>query len=118
MGKVPVQPVKTAFLRVWLRVAYPGGARAPCPARLCVPPGPRFTERTRGEEAGRRGGVPQTAGTCRALLTRREALGPGGQVAGVAPRSKEAARALRPGVRWCQDRWGIRVRRARAVARA
>ena len=51
--------------------------------------------------------MPQTAGTCRALLTRREALGPGGQVAGVAPRSKEAARALRPGVRWCQDRWGI-----------
>ena len=86
MGKVPVQPVKTAFLRVWLRVAYPGGARAPCPARLCVPPGPRFTERTRGEgKRGRRGGVPQTAGTCRALLTRREALGPGGQVAGVAP---------------------------------
>jgi hypothetical protein len=74
------------------------------PMRASRPPLHRAD--ARGGEAGRRGGVPQTAGTCRALLTRREALGPSGPVAGLAPPQQEAARVLRPGVRQRQDRWG------------
>jgi transposase len=51
-------------------------------------------------EAGRRGGVPQTAGTWRDILKRREALGTFGQVAGVEPPTNTAERAIRPGVLW------------------
>jgi transposase len=49
-------------------------------------------------EAGSTGGVPPTAGTCREILKRREALWTFVQVAGVEPTNNTAERALRPGV--------------------
>src|SRR5712692_2097070 len=49
-------------------------------------------------EAGSRCGVPQTAGTCRDILKRREALWTFVQVAGVEPTNNTAERAIRPGV--------------------
>jgi transposase len=51
-------------------------------------------------EAGSRCGVPQTAGTCRDILKRREALWTFVQVAGVEPTNNTAERAIRPGVLW------------------
>jgi transposase len=51
-------------------------------------------------EAGRRCGVPQTAGPCRDILKRREALWTFVQVAGVEPTNNTAERAIRPGVLW------------------
>jgi transposase len=51
-------------------------------------------------EAGSRCGVLQTAGTCRDILKRREALWTFVQVAGVAPTNNTAERAIRPGVLW------------------
>ena len=56
--------------------------------------------------AGSRGGVPQTAGTCRDILKRREALGTCVQVDGVAPTNKAAERSLRPGVLWRTGSFG------------
>jgi transposase len=49
-------------------------------------------------EAGRRCGVPKTAGTCRDILKRREALWTFVQVDGVEPTNNTAERSLRPGV--------------------
>ena len=57
-------------------------------------------------EAGRRGGVPKTAGTCRDILKRREALGTCVQVAGVEPTHNTAERAIRPGVLWRKGSFG------------
>jgi transposase len=51
-------------------------------------------------EAGRRCGVPKTAGTCRDILKRREALWTFVQVDGVEPTNNTAERSLRPGVLW------------------
>ncbi len=51
-------------------------------------------------DAGSRGGVPKTAGTCRDILKRREALWTFVQVEGVDPTNKAAERSLRPGVLW------------------
>jgi transposase len=51
-------------------------------------------------EAGSRCGVPQTAGTCRDILKRREALWTFVQVDGVEPTNNTAERSLRPGVQW------------------
>jgi transposase len=51
-------------------------------------------------EAGSRCGMRETAGTCRAILKRREALWTCVQVAGVEPTKNAAARSIRPGVRW------------------
>ena len=56
--------------------------------------------------AGRRGGVPKTAGTCRDILKRREALGTFVQVAGVEPTHNTAERAIRPGVLWRKGSFG------------
>jgi transposase len=49
-------------------------------------------------EAGSTCGVPPTAGTCREILKRREALWTFVQVAGVEPTNNTAERAIRPGV--------------------
>src|SRR5262245_32515290 len=51
-------------------------------------------------EAGSRCGVPKTAGTCRDILKRREALWTFVQVASVEPTNNAAERAIRPGVLW------------------
>jgi transposase len=51
-------------------------------------------------EGGRRCGVPKTAGTCRDILKRREALWTFVQVAGVEPTNNAAERSIRPGVLW------------------
>src|SRR5215468_4609567 len=51
-------------------------------------------------EVGSRCGVPKTAGTCRTILKRREALWTFVQVDGVEPTNNTAERAIRPGVLW------------------
>jgi len=56
--------------------------------------------------AGSRGGVPKTAGTCRDILKRREALWTFVQVDGVEPTNNAAERALRPGVLWRKGSFG------------
>ncbi len=57
-------------------------------------------------EAGSRCGAPPTAGTCRDILTRRQALWTFVQVAGVEPTNNAAERAIRPGVRWRKGSFG------------
>jgi transposase len=51
-------------------------------------------------EAGSRCGMRETAGTCRDILKRREALWTFVQVAGVEPTNNAAERSIRPGVLW------------------
>src|SRR5438105_640225 len=51
-------------------------------------------------EAGRRCGVPKTAGACRDILKRREALWTFVQLEGVEPTNNAAERSIRPGVLW------------------
>jgi hypothetical protein len=50
--------------------------------------------------------VPKTAGTCRDILTRRQALWPFVQVEGVEPTNNTAERAIRPGVLWHKGSFG------------
>ena len=57
-------------------------------------------------EAGSRCGMPTTAGTCREILTRREALWTFVQVEGVEPTTNTAERAIRPGVQWRKGSFG------------
>src|SRR6266536_4640106 len=57
-------------------------------------------------EVGSRCGVPKTAGTCRDILQRREALWTFVQVAGVQPTNNTAERAIRPGVLWRKGSFG------------
>src|SRR6266436_4442227 len=57
-------------------------------------------------EAGSRCGVPKTAGTCRDILKRREALWTFVQVAGVEPTNNAAERSIRPGVLWRKGSFG------------
>ena len=57
-------------------------------------------------EAGSGCGVPKTAGTCRDILKRREALWTFVQVEGVEPTNNTAERALRPGVLWRKGSFG------------
>jgi transposase len=57
-------------------------------------------------EVGSRCGVPQTAGTCRDILKRREALWTFVQVDGVEPTNNAAERSLRPGVLWRKGSFG------------
>jgi transposase len=57
-------------------------------------------------EAGSRCGVPKTAGTCRDILKRREALWTFVQVEGVEPTNNTAERAIRPGVLWRKGSFG------------
>jgi transposase len=57
-------------------------------------------------EAGSRCDVPKTAGTCRDILKRREALWTFVQVEGVEPTNNTAERAIRPGVLWRKGSFG------------
>jgi transposase len=57
-------------------------------------------------DAGSRGGVPKSAGTCRDILKRREALWTFVQVDGVEPTNNAAERSLRPGVLWRKGSFG------------
>jgi transposase len=57
-------------------------------------------------EAGRRSGIPKTAGTCRDILKRREALWTFVQVEGVEPTNNMAERAIRPAVLWRKGSFG------------
>jgi len=57
-------------------------------------------------EAGSRCGVPKTAGTCRDILKRREALWTFVQGAGVEPTKNTAERSIRPGVQWRKGSFG------------
>jgi len=50
--------------------------------------------------------VPKTAGTCRDILQRREALWTFVQVEGVEPTKNAAERAIRPGVLWRKGSFG------------
>ena len=50
--------------------------------------------------------MPKTAGTCRDILMRREALWTFVQVAGVEPTNNAAERAIRPGVLWRKGSFG------------
>ena len=50
--------------------------------------------------------MPQTAGTCRDILKRREALWTFVQVAGVEPTNNTAERSIRPGVLWRKGSFG------------
>jgi transposase len=78
----------------WHRVRE--GTRPRSTVRSALPPLRREVERLL--EAGRRGGVPKTAGTWRDSLKRREVRGTLGQLEGVEPTNKAAERAIRPGV--------------------
>jgi len=57
-------------------------------------------------EAGSRCGVPKTAGTCRDILKRRQALWTFVQVEGVEPTNNTAERSIRPGVLWRKGSFG------------
>src|SRR4029450_6714487 len=57
-------------------------------------------------EAGSRCGVPKTAGTCRDILKRREALWTFVQLEGVEPTNNTAERSIRPGVLWRKGSFG------------
>jgi transposase len=57
-------------------------------------------------EAGSRCDVPKTAGTCRDILKRRQALWTFVQVEGVAPTNNTAERSIRPGVLWRKGSFG------------
>jgi transposase len=57
-------------------------------------------------EVGRRCGMPKTAGTCRDILKRREALWTFVQVEEVEPTNNAAERSIRPGVLWRKGSFG------------
>jgi transposase len=57
-------------------------------------------------EKGSRCDVPTTAGMCRAILKRREALWPFVQVVGVEPTNQATERSIRPGVLWRKGSFG------------
>jgi len=57
-------------------------------------------------EAGQTCGVPQTEGTCRDILKRRQALWTFVRHAGVEPTNNAAERAIRPGVLWRKCSFG------------
>jgi transposase len=57
-------------------------------------------------EAGSTCGVPNTEGTCRDILKRREALWTFVQVDGVEPTNNTAERSIRPGVLWRKGSFG------------
>jgi len=57
-------------------------------------------------EVGSQCGVPKTAGTCREMLKRREALWTFVQVENVEPTNNVAERSIRPGVQWRKGSFG------------
>ena len=68
-------------------------------------------------EVGSQCGVPTTAGTCREMLKRREALWTFVQVEGVEPTNNTAERSIRPGVQWVRAALARRARTVRALSR-
>ena len=50
--------------------------------------------------------MPKTAGTCRDILKRREALWTFVQLEGVEPTNNTAERSIRPGVQWRKGSFG------------
>ena len=86
----------------WHRVREGTGQRATF--RTYMSPLRREVERLLA--AGRRGGVPKTAGTCQDILQRREALWTFVQVDGVEPTNNIAERSIRPGVLWRKGSFG------------
>ena len=75
-------------------------------ASFRVSMGPVRREVERRLDTGHTGGVPTTAGMCRTILPRRDALWTLVRVEGVEPTNHAAERAIRPGVLWRQGRVG------------
>lgn len=75
-------------------------------ARFRVSMRPVQQEVERRLAAGQTCGMASTAGTCRKILTVREALWTFGRVTGVAPTNNAAERAIRPGVLWRKGSFG------------
>jgi transposase len=69
-------------------------------------------------EAGQTCGVPKTAGTCRELLTRRQALWTCVRHPGVEPTHNAAERAIRPGVLWRKGSFGTQSAEGSRVVEA
>ncbi len=68
-------------------------------------------------ETGHTCGVPKTAGVCRDILKRRQALWPFVRHPGVEPTNNAAERAIRPGVLWRNESFGTqRAEGSRFVA--
>jgi transposase len=57
-------------------------------------------------DAGQTCGVPNTAGTCREILKRRQVLWTFVRHSGVEPTNNAAERAMRPGVLWRKGSFG------------
>jgi transposase len=72
--------------------------------RSCMSPLRREVERLL--EVGSQCGVSTTAGTCREMLKRREALWTFVQVEGVEPTNNTAERSIRPAVQWRKGSFG------------
>jgi len=86
----------------WHRVR--DGTRQRTSFRSSMSPRRRAVERV--VDGGSRCGVPQTAGTCRDMLKRREALWTFVPVEGVEPTHNAAERSIRPGVLWGKGSFG------------
>src|SRR5215471_8199549 len=86
----------------WYRVRE--GTRQRATFRSYMSPLRREVERRL--QAGSRCGVPKTAGTCRDILKRRQALWTFVPVEGVEPTNNPAERSIRPGVLWRQGSVG------------
>ncbi len=69
-------------------------------------------------EAGQTCGVPKTAGSCRELLKRRQALWTVVRHAGVEPTNNAAERAIRPGVLWRTGSFGTQSAEGSRVVEA
>src|SRR5262245_45524747 len=80
----------------WHRVREGTLRRSTCRSYMT----PRRREVERLVEVGSGCDVPKTAGACRDILKRRQALWTFGQVDGVEPTNNTAERAIRPGVLW------------------
>ena len=66
---------------------------------------------------GSHSGVLKTAGTCQAILKRREALWTFVQVEGVEPTTNAAERSIRPGVLCARGALARRARRAPGLSK-
>jgi len=86
----------------WHRVRE--GTLQRSPFRSSMSPLRREVERLLA--VGSQCGVPKTAGTCREMLKRREALWTFVQVEGVEPTNNTAERSIRPGVQWRKGSFG------------
>jgi transposase len=96
--RAPARPL----LQWWHRVR----AGTLAPSRVASSRRPMRREVERLLDAGQPWGVPKTAGTCRELRKRRQARWTGGRHPAVEPTTNAAERAIRPGVRWRNGRFG------------